>query len=103
MSDLTEAAALLKMSAETLRQRAASGVIQAYKPGKRWVFLESDLHDYLIAGYDRKQAVVTRRMQCPSTSAGKSGGYALHPPVDSEYTNLLKLPTDRPPRNTTTR
>lgn len=41
--DLDEAAALLKMSSESLRQRAKAGEITAYKPGKRWVFLETDL------------------------------------------------------------
>lgn len=34
--DLIEAATLLKMSPETLRQRAKAGRIQARKPGRRW-------------------------------------------------------------------
>jgi len=106
--DLREAANLLKMSVEALRQRAAAGKITAYKPGKRWVFLETDLHTYLTGGYAENgqelRATPTRGgKSCRSTNAEKSGGSALPPPTVSAYTNLLKLPTVSQLRNSTTR
>ena len=107
--DLSEAATLLKMSPEALRQRAKAGAIPAYKPGKRWVFLETDLHAYLIGGYaEHGQALRATpthggKQPCRSTNAEKSGGFALLPQTASEYTNLLKLPTAPQPRNSTTR
>lgn len=101
--DLSEAASMLKMSAEALRQRAKAGELRAYKPGKRWVFLESDLLAYLTGGYAAENERARLGVACRSTSAGKFGGSASRRQTDSEYTNLLKLPTSRPPRNTTTR
>lgn len=107
--DLSEAAALLKMSPEALRQRAKAGHIPAYKPGKRWVFLEPDLHAYLIGDYaEHRQALRATlthgvKQPCRSTNAEKSGGFALPPRTASEYTNLLRLPTAPRPRNSTTR
>ena len=48
---LKEAANFLHMAPATLREKAASGTIPAAKPGKRWVFLESELVAFLKAGY----------------------------------------------------
>ncbi|KAB2931900.1 MAG: helix-turn-helix domain-containing protein [Candidatus Contendobacter sp.] len=105
--DLSEAAALLKMSPEALRQRAKGGSIPAYKPGKRWVFLETDLHAYLIGYAENGQALRATPTRggksCRSTNEGIPGGSASRHPTANEYTNLLKLPTGRQPRNTTTR
>ena len=101
--DLSEAAGLLKMSAEALRQRAKAGELRAYKPGKRWVFLESDLLAYLVGGYAAENERARLGAACRSTSEGKHGGSASRRPAASEYTNLLKRPTARQPRSTTTR
>lgn len=49
--NIDEAAKLLHISAAALRQKARLGLIKAAKPGKRWVFLEQDLADYLHSLY----------------------------------------------------
>src|SRR4029077_9838800 len=48
---LQEAAALLKMTSEGLRLKAIKGEIPGAKPGKRWVFSEDDLAEYLRSLY----------------------------------------------------
>lgn len=40
---LEEAAALLRMSPDTLMRRARAGLIPGDKPGRRWVFIQDDL------------------------------------------------------------
>ena len=44
---LHEAAAFLRMHPEEVRRRARLGLLPGAKPGKRWVFIEADLADYL--------------------------------------------------------
>ena len=41
--DLREAAAFLRMVPAALRIKSKAGLIPGAKPGKKWVFLESDL------------------------------------------------------------
>ncbi|MBA3660352.1 MAG: helix-turn-helix domain-containing protein [Gammaproteobacteria bacterium] len=48
---LQEAALFLKMSAESLRLKTASGEIPGAKPGRRWCFREDDLAEYLRSLY----------------------------------------------------
>ncbi len=45
---LLQAASFLKMHPEEVRQRAKQGRLPGAKVGKRWVFIESDLADYLL-------------------------------------------------------
>ena len=42
-----EAAEFLHLSTNTVLKRVGSGELVAYKPGRRWVFLEEDLVAYL--------------------------------------------------------
>ena len=42
-----EAAAFLHVHPDTVKARARAGEIPAYKPGRKWVFLYSELLDYL--------------------------------------------------------
>lgn len=67
--NLDEAAALLNIHRETLRQRARTGVIPGAKVGRSWVFLEEDLLAFLRGHY--------RDQICPSTNkkTARSGGY----------------------------
>lgn len=96
--DLVSAAKFLHMSPEVLRQKAKNRLIKAAKPGKRWVFLESDLAEYLQALYDchgqapqsDTQMEVT---QCHSINAATSTGYDSRAPVDKGYVALLELKT----------
>lgn len=48
---LQEAANFLKMTPEGVRIKAMKGEIPGAKPGKRWVFSEDDLADYLRSLY----------------------------------------------------
>jgi hypothetical protein len=52
--DLNEAAEFLRMSPAVLRQKARAGIIKGAKPGKRWVFLECDLADYMRSLYAKR-------------------------------------------------
>jgi len=56
---LDEAARFLHMAPSTLRKRAAAGMLNAYKPGKTWVFLHDELLTYLKS----------TQSTCPSTIA----------------------------------
>ncbi|MCP5418863.1 MAG: helix-turn-helix domain-containing protein [Chromatiaceae bacterium] len=95
--NLNEAAEFLHMSPAVLRQKASLGTIHGAKPGKRWVFLEADLADYLRSLYpSRGQAPQSDTAQeikpCRSTNAVIYGGCDSAPPTASEYASLLKLP-----------
>lgn len=48
---LYEAAAFLKLHSEELRRRAKRELLPVAKVGKRWVFLELDLAEYLRSLY----------------------------------------------------
>jgi len=45
--DAREAAEFLHIHPDTLKERARAGLIKAYRPGRKWVFLKSDLLEYL--------------------------------------------------------
>ena len=49
--NLEQAAAFLHMHPYTLMQKVNAREIPAAKPGKRWVFIEDDLADYLRGQY----------------------------------------------------
>jgi hypothetical protein len=96
--DLQAAAEFLYMSPECLRQKTKSGLVKGAKPGKCWVFLESDLVEYLhslypeptghvpLSGCDYKEVNL-----CHSTNAVKSGGFVSLLQTDGVYESLLDL------------
>lgn len=49
--NLKEAAELLNMSPRTLQAKAHAGEIPGAKPGKKWVFIDEDLHAYIRSKY----------------------------------------------------
>ena len=56
--DLHEAAAFLHMHPEEVRTRAKRGLIPGAKTGKRWIFLETDLAEFVRSLYAvRRQAL----------------------------------------------
>ena len=102
--DLQEAANFLHMSPAVLRQKASARIIRAAKPGKCWVFLQSDLVAYpksLYAGQEQAPCCDKGVIPCHFINAAVCGGSNLRPPTDSSYADLLKLPIDDSPRNFT--
>lgn len=106
--DLQEAAHYLRMSPAVLRQKAKCGVIPGAKPGKRWVFLESELAQYLrslyaLPGQAPLSDCTPKEVQsCHSTNAVQSGGCVSSRLTDAEYADQLGLRTASRPRSTTT-
>lgn len=93
---LHEAASFLHMHPEEVRRRARLGLLPGAKPGKRWVFLEQDLADYVRGLYARsRQALqVTLRKEveaCHFADVVQSGGSMSSPPPGNEYAELLGL------------
>ena len=77
---LEQAADFLKLHANTVQARAKAGIIPGSKPGRRWVFLQADLEQYLRSLMGEK---------CRSTNAAKRGG-SISFITDAEYASLLK-------------
>lgn len=93
--DLDQAAALLHMHKETVRQRAKAGELPGAKLGRRWVFLLEDLKNYLRAQYPAKRQAV----QVPNleeytwhcTDAATPTGLPSRTQVGSAYAEALGL------------
>ena len=105
--DLHEAAAFLRMSPTVLRLHARQGRVKAAKPGKRWVFLDDDLAQYLGQLYAaRRQAPLSGSNEEKSSwgylNGVMSGGSDSPRHMASEYAALLGLTTKRGRSSTTT-
>jgi hypothetical protein len=101
---LEEAASFLHMHPEEVRARAKRGLLPGAKTGRRWVFLEIDLVEFLRSLYPvRRQAlqVTSQEAVCHLESAVRSGGSTSPPPMVSEYDDLLR-PATRPRRKSCT-
>ena len=81
--DLVQAAELLGVHPNTLRERARTGVISGVKIGRAWRFLEDDLVLFMRSLY--KEPI------CPSTRGRTqtSGGRALNSLAVPEYGDQL--------------
>ena len=93
--DLYEAADFLKMHWNTLREKAAAGLIPGAKLGKRWVFVKEDLVSFVRSQYStsrpRSQVQhIGESLCCSSDPIRSSGGAASPHQTDVEYNNLLK-------------
>jgi len=103
--DLDEAAAFLHMHPEEVRGRAKRGLIPGAKTGRRWVFLETDLAEFVRSLYPvRRQALqvtTTQEGVCHLESAVRSGGSTSPHRVVSEYDDLLR-PATKPRRRSCT-
>ena len=105
--NIREAAKFLKMSVSALGEKARTGEIKAAKPGKSWVFLESDLVAHLDSLYARtRQAPLSgcdeEKLLCHSTNAAISIGLVSPLQMESEYDALLRPATRSKPRSTKT-
>jgi hypothetical protein len=94
--DLQEAARFLRINPEELRQRAKAGAIPGAKVGRRWIFVEEDLVDYVRSLYapsrQALQVTLRKEMECHFANAAVSGGSTSLLPTGSEYAELLGLP-----------
>ena len=103
--NLEEAAELLHIHPVTLLRKAQSGEVPAAKPGKRWIFLQIDLVEYLRAQYAPRvmQGEHEGVKLCRSTNAKilPSGGSSFTT-VEKSYREVLGLPTRQKLRSITT-
>ena len=105
--DIEQAAKLLKISTGALSHKARAGVIKAAKPGKRWVFIEEDLIDYIRSLYRTPRQTPLMggdigHAQCHSTNEVKLGGFASPLQREKEYVALLELKTKNKRKNSKT-
>ncbi|MGH7745092.1 MAG: helix-turn-helix domain-containing protein [Candidatus Dormibacteria bacterium] len=106
--NLDEAAAFLHMHPEEVRTRAKRGLIPGAKTGRCWVFLEIDLAEFVRSLYPvRRQALQVTTSQegvCHLSSARsrRFGGSTSSRRMAREYDDLLKPPTAKRPRSSTT-
>ena len=94
---LDEAAQFLKLHPEELRRRAKMGIIPGAKVGRRWVFLDMDLAQYLRSLYAQSRQALQVTLgkevsECHFANAVVSGGSTSSLPAGSEYAALLGLP-----------
>lgn len=102
--DLKQAAQLLKMHPEEVRRRARMGQLPGAKPGKRWVFVEADLAEYLRSLYAQSRQALRVALrkevsECHSTNAVVRGGFDLPLRAASELDALLAQGTKPKPKS----
>ncbi|OYY43375.1 MAG: hypothetical protein B7Y56_10885 [Gallionellales bacterium 35-53-114] len=106
--DLEEAAAFLKIHPITLLRLANSGAIPAAKPGKRWVFINIDLTDWLRAQYlpraSEGSLLTERRAKKCHSSDAKTPRYGglTSPSTGIAYSKLLAQKTNSKRKSSTT-
>jgi excisionase family DNA binding protein len=61
--DKIQAAKLLKCSETTLMRRARAGIVPGHKPGREWVFIESDLLEYIRQNYKRPCSIAAQAVR----------------------------------------
>ena len=80
--DLREAAQFLHLHPSTVQERAKRGLIPgAAKPGKRWVFLEEGLREYIISLSPCRSTVSVRLGTLTSQRPGADLGAVLGLPT----------------------
>ncbi|MGC8529683.1 MAG: helix-turn-helix domain-containing protein [Leptospirillia bacterium] len=100
---LKEAANALLLAPESLRQLAASGRIPGARIGKRWVFLEEDLKEFIRSRYTKKrQALESLEAKKCYTNEARRGGSISPPRAVTALDNRLKQLTGEPPKSITT-
>ena len=94
--NLREAAAFLHMHPEEVRMRAKRGLIPGAKIGRRWVFIEDDIAEFVRSLYPvKRQALPVRNAALEN--ADRSGGSSLR--TMKEYDELLGLTPRRGSRS----
>jgi hypothetical protein len=93
---LEDAAQLLMMSPKMLQLKACAGEIPAAKPGKRWVFIDLDLFDWLRTQYTiNRQDVPKENVTCSLKE--KISGITDLELRENQYIDLLAPVTKKKP------
>ena len=93
---LKQAAEYLNLNPETVRRHAIQGKIPAAKFGRKWVFIQQDLAQFLRNQYSNPESVVqvvdnNEESLCQSTNETESGGQNSLHQTELEYDALLGL------------
>lgn len=104
---LQEAAEFLHMHPEEVRARTKQGIIPGAKAGRRWVFIDDDLANYLRSLYHiQRQALRVTTIQkedlCHLLKEETSGGSISQRQMAREYDDLLRPKTKPKPKKFTT-
>ena len=95
-----KAAEMLDIHPMTLKKKARSGEIPAGKSGRKWVFLDVDLVEYIRAQYKTETAPEIEL--CHSTSAKiRNTIGSRSSKTEEQYAAVLGLQTVRKRKNTT--
>ncbi|MDG4813187.1 helix-turn-helix domain-containing protein [Hydrogenovibrio sp. 3SP14C1] len=99
---LHQAAEYLQCNPETVRRQAQAGKIPGGKIGRKWVFIQQDLAQFLRNQYSIPESVVQvvgndEESLCQSTLETTSGGLNSLHQTEKEYDALLGLNTNRKP------
>lgn len=101
---LSQAAELLKCNPETVRRLAQARKIPSAKLGRKWVFIQQDLAQFLRNQYSISESVVQvvdndEESLCQSTNETLFGGLNSLHQMEQEYNALLGLETISKPKN----
>lgn len=96
---LQQAAEFLHCNPETVRRLAQANKIPSAKLGRKWVFIEQDLAQYIRNQYSNAESVVQvvdndEESLCQSTLETTSGGLISQHQTEVEYNALLQLKTE---------
>lgn len=99
---LRQTAELLQVNPETVRRLAQAGKIPSAKIGRKWVFIQQDLAQYIRSQYSNPESVVQvvdndEESLCQSILETTSGGLTLLHQTEKEYDALLGLNTNKKP------
>ncbi|WP_147692649.1 helix-turn-helix domain-containing protein [Vogesella mureinivorans] len=105
--DVHGAAAFLHVCPSTAYELARNGDVPATKVGRSWVFLESDLVNFLRAKQNEQRqkaqvGEVVKGEVCRSTKEERLGGAISQRQAERELDSLLARVTGRKHRNSTT-
>jgi excisionase family DNA binding protein len=99
---LEEAAAFVGLHPHTLEEKARNGEVPAAKPGKRWIFIDIDLAEWLRSQYRGKDDEKGGEAECHYTGEVVYGGVAGASRAAKSLQKALERPTGKRRRNTTT-
>jgi hypothetical protein len=93
---LAEAAALLRVSEDTLLRRARAGIVPGAKVGREWVFIQADLLDLIREQAKARACRSTAILRAPT---GGSASPSAESRLDAALARLRKVPPKNLKRN----